>query len=197
VLEELPERLVLGVGAHGRLRPDAAVIAELERRGVEVECLPTDAACDGTASSTSAAPRRRCTYPADRMARYVELRRHTDSDGDALTEDGVRAALEIARGLAGGYGLLVSSGAQRATQTLACFACALRDPVPGGVVVEAGLRSRVEDRWRAAYRRAGRGRLHVCGLARSAKEALDVMPLNHRQATHGASPSTLGAPRLA
>ena len=44
VLDELPERLVLGVGAHGRLRPDPAVIAELERRGVAVECLPTDAA---------------------------------------------------------------------------------------------------------------------------------------------------------
>jgi hypothetical protein len=35
---------VLGVGAHRRLRPDAAVIAELERRGMQVECLPTDAA---------------------------------------------------------------------------------------------------------------------------------------------------------
>jgi hypothetical protein len=44
VLDELPPRLVLGVGAHGRLRPDPAVIAELERRGVQVECLPTDAA---------------------------------------------------------------------------------------------------------------------------------------------------------
>jgi hypothetical protein len=44
VVDELPGRLVLGVGAHGRLRPDAAVIAELERRGVEVECLPTEAA---------------------------------------------------------------------------------------------------------------------------------------------------------
>jgi hypothetical protein len=44
VLDELPGRLVLGVGAHGRLRPDAAVIAELGRRGVEVECLPTEAA---------------------------------------------------------------------------------------------------------------------------------------------------------
>jgi hypothetical protein len=44
VLDELPGRLVLGVGAHGRLRPDAAVIAELEQRGVQVECLPTDAA---------------------------------------------------------------------------------------------------------------------------------------------------------
>src|SRR5919109_1061303 len=93
------------------------------------------------------------------MARYVELRRHTDSDGDALTEDGVVAALEIGRGLAGGYALLVSSGAQRATQTLACFACALREPVPGGVVVEAGLRSCVEDRWRAAYQQAGSGEL--------------------------------------
>jgi hypothetical protein len=44
VLDELPERLVLGVGAQGRLHPDPAVIAELEHRGVAVECLPTDAA---------------------------------------------------------------------------------------------------------------------------------------------------------
>jgi broad specificity phosphatase PhoE len=93
------------------------------------------------------------------MARYVELRRHTDNDGDALTDDGVRAALEVGRSLAGGYDLLVSSGAQRATQTLACFACALGEPVPGGAVVEDGLRSRVEDRWRDAYKRAGSGDL--------------------------------------
>ena len=44
VLDELPEQFVLGVGAHGQLRPDPAVLAELERRGVTVECLPTDAA---------------------------------------------------------------------------------------------------------------------------------------------------------
>lgn len=44
VLEELPPRLVVGVGAYERLHPDAATIAELERRGVAVECLPTDAA---------------------------------------------------------------------------------------------------------------------------------------------------------
>ena len=93
------------------------------------------------------------------MARYVELRRHTDSDGDALTEEGVRAALEIGQQLAGGYVLLVSTGAQRATQTLACFACMLPEPVPGGVIVESGLRSREEDRWREAYRRAGSGDL--------------------------------------
>ena len=44
VLDDPPARLVLGVGAYGRLRPDAAVIAEPARRGVVVECLPTDAA---------------------------------------------------------------------------------------------------------------------------------------------------------
>jgi broad specificity phosphatase PhoE len=93
------------------------------------------------------------------MARYVELRRHTDNDGDTLTEQGVRAALEIGQTLTGGYVLLVSTGAQRATQTLACFAAMLREPVTGGAVVEAGLRSRVEDRWREAYQRAGSGHL--------------------------------------
>lgn len=44
VLDLLPERLIVGVGAYGRLRPDPGAIAELERRGVTVECLPTDAA---------------------------------------------------------------------------------------------------------------------------------------------------------
>jgi phosphohistidine phosphatase SixA len=95
------------------------------------------------------------------MARYVELRRHTDNDGDALSDEGIRAALEIGQRLAGGYALLVSTGAQRATQTLACFACMLRDPVPGGTVVEAGLRSEVEERWRDAYKRAGSGDLEA------------------------------------
>lgn len=93
------------------------------------------------------------------MARYVELRRHTASDGDALTEEGVHAALEIGRRLTGPYALLVSSGAQRATQTLACFAGALGWPVGGGAVVEPWLRSEVEDRWFAAYRAAGSGEL--------------------------------------
>lgn len=93
------------------------------------------------------------------MTRYVELRRHTDADGDVLTPDGVRAATEIGARLHGGYDLLVSTGAQRATQTLACFLAALRERVPGGVVVETGLRSDREDRWREAYRRAGSGEL--------------------------------------
>jgi len=44
VLDDLPERLILGVGAYGRLHPDPDVISELERRGTAVECLPTDEA---------------------------------------------------------------------------------------------------------------------------------------------------------
>ena len=93
------------------------------------------------------------------MTKEIELRRHTDNDGDALTEEGVRAALEVGRELRGGYELLVSTGAQRATQTVACFACALGERVPGGAVVEPGLQSAQEDRWRQAYKEAGSGEL--------------------------------------
>jgi broad specificity phosphatase PhoE len=99
------------------------------------------------------------------MARFVELRRHTDNDGDVLTDEGVEAALRIGAGLAGGYRLGVSSGAQRATQTLACLLAALGQPVPGGVIVEPGLRSEREDDWREAYRRAGSGALEALRAA--------------------------------
>jgi hypothetical protein len=44
VLEELPERLVIGTGAAGRMRPDPAVLRLLRERGVEVEVLPTEEA---------------------------------------------------------------------------------------------------------------------------------------------------------
>jgi broad specificity phosphatase PhoE len=80
--------------------------------------------------------------------REIELRRHTDADEDVLTAEGVAAALEIGARLQGGYQLAVSTGAQRATQTLACFLAAFGQRVPGGVVVEPGLRSQVEDRSR-------------------------------------------------
>lgn len=103
------------------------------------------------------------------MAKYLELRRHTDDDGDALSADGVRQALEIGAELGGSYEVLVSTGAQRATQTLACFVAALGQKVPGGAVVEEGLRSEVEDRWKAAYQEAGSGEL---GALRSADPEL-------------------------
>ena len=93
------------------------------------------------------------------MAKYVELRRHTDADGDVLTADGVRAALEIGSRLTGDYDLLVSTGAQRATQTLACLLAGLGERVPQGAVVEPGLRSDFEERWRAAHQKAGSGDL--------------------------------------
>jgi hypothetical protein len=41
VLEELPSHLVVGTGAEGRMRPDPAVIRQLQERGVTVETLPT------------------------------------------------------------------------------------------------------------------------------------------------------------
>jgi hypothetical protein len=41
VLDELPERLVIGTGADGRLRPDPAALDELRSRGVQVDAVPT------------------------------------------------------------------------------------------------------------------------------------------------------------
>ena len=41
VLDELPERLIVGTGAYGRLRPDPATIEALRARGIQVEALPT------------------------------------------------------------------------------------------------------------------------------------------------------------
>ena len=93
------------------------------------------------------------------MAKYVELRRHTDNEGDRLTGEGVRHALEIGQKLTGAYRVMVSSGAQRSTQTLACFLAGLGEEVPGGVIVEDGLRSEREDEWRSAYQQAGSGEL--------------------------------------
>jgi broad specificity phosphatase PhoE len=93
------------------------------------------------------------------MSRFVEMRRHTDNDGDVLTPDGVAAALRLGGALAGGYRVAVSTGAQRATQTVGCLLAALGQAVPDGVVVEPGLRSDREDRWRVLYREAGSGEL--------------------------------------
>jgi hypothetical protein len=44
VIEELPERLVVGTGAYGRMRPESETLERLRRRGVDVEALPTDEA---------------------------------------------------------------------------------------------------------------------------------------------------------
>ncbi|GIU98747.1 MAG: hypothetical protein KatS3mg014_0363 [Actinomycetota bacterium] len=44
VLDELPERLVIGTGAVGRMRPDPEALRTLRERGIEVEVLPTEEA---------------------------------------------------------------------------------------------------------------------------------------------------------
>jgi hypothetical protein len=65
VLDELPERLIVGCGYAGKLEPDRSVIEALARRGVKVEALPT----------------------ADAVARFEEL--------EARDPAGVAAALHL------------------------------------------------------------------------------------------------------
>jgi broad specificity phosphatase PhoE len=140
------------------------------------------------------------------MGKEIELRRHTDADGDFLTVEGVRAALAIGARLGGDYDLAISTGAQRATQTLACFLAALAQQVPGGVVVEPGLRSEVEDRWRAAYRTAGSGELPALReadpelvveeskrLGAALRRVLDSLPDGGRALVVGHSPTNEAA----
>ena len=85
----------------------------------------------------------------------VELRRHTASDGDRLTPEGIAAAVEIGSRLEAPYDLLISSGAQRATQTLASFLAGSGQRFPGGVTVDESFRSTIEERWFTASRESG------------------------------------------
>jgi broad specificity phosphatase PhoE len=140
------------------------------------------------------------------MAKYVELRRHTDADGDVLTPEGVSAAIDIGCHLRGAYDVLVSSGAQRATQTLACFLAGLGEEVLRGVVVEPGLRSAAEERWRAAYEKAGSGTLQAlreadpelveedsATLAAALRRVLELLPDGGRALVAGHSPTNEAA----
>jgi phosphohistidine phosphatase SixA len=89
--------------------------------------------------------------------RYVELRRHTDNDGDKLSEQGVADAEEIGRtALHPPYAAFVSTGAERAAEMLRILRRAAgQDEV--SITTETGLRSSVEDRWRDAAKAAGKG----------------------------------------
>jgi broad specificity phosphatase PhoE len=77
----------------------------------------------------------------------IDLRRHFKNDGDTLSAEGVAAAVKAGKALTGRYQLAVSSGAQRATQAVACLLAGYGKPVPAGVIVEPGLRSANEARW--------------------------------------------------
>src|SRR5215216_7496435 len=89
--------------------------------------------------------------------RYVELRRHTDNDGDRLSPQGVADAEAIGRDrLNPPYTVFVSTGAARATQMLEILRRAAgQEQIP--ITQAPGLRSSVEDRWREAAKAAGRG----------------------------------------
>jgi phosphohistidine phosphatase SixA len=88
--------------------------------------------------------------------RYVELRRHTENDGDRLTPRGVADAEAIGGQLRPPYAAFVSTGAVRCTEMLKILrAAADQDEVP--ITNAIGLRSSVEDRWRDAAKTAGKG----------------------------------------
>ena len=44
VIDELPEHLVIGSGAYGRMQPEPAALEDLRRRGIEVEVYETEEA---------------------------------------------------------------------------------------------------------------------------------------------------------
>jgi len=91
--------------------------------------------------------------------RRVEIRRHaakgTDLSGDSLSPEGIAQAHALGRSLRVGYTHLYSSGAQRATQTLACILAGMGRAVMNGVVIRPGLAAPREEEWRSACRAAG------------------------------------------
>jgi len=44
VLDELPDRLIVGTGASGQMRPDPGSLEALRRRGIDIEVARTDEA---------------------------------------------------------------------------------------------------------------------------------------------------------
>lgn len=136
----------------------------------------------------------------------IDLFRHTDNDGDVLTPAGVSAALELGGSLTRRYDVAVSSGAQRASQTIGCIVAAMGRQVAGGVVVVAALRSEVEDRWRAAYATAGAGDLESLAeadpdlvaadstaLAAGLRQVFTMLPAGGRALAVGHSPTNEAA----
>ena len=139
--------------------------------------------------------------------RYVELFRHTDNDGDELTEAGIAAAEAIGRErLTPPYALFGSTGARRATEMVQILRRAVeQDDVP--VTEITGLRSSVEDRWRTAAKAAGKG-ADVEGiravdpdlvewesllLGDALRQAFDALPAGGRGLVVGHSPTNEAA----
>jgi broad specificity phosphatase PhoE len=136
--------------------------------------------------------------------RYLEIRRHTDNDGDQLTEQGIADAEAIE--VHPPYAAFVSSGAARATQMLTILRRAAGQE-SSLIVVEPGLRSSVEDRWREAAKVAGKGS-SVADMARvdpdlvdhetrllgaALRRVLDALPDGGRALVVGHSPTNEAA----
>ena len=139
--------------------------------------------------------------------RYVELRRHTDNDGDKLSEEGMADAEEIGQtGLHPPYAAFVSTGAERATEMLRIL-CRAAGQDETLITTEEGLRSSVEDRWREAAKAAGKRASiekmravdpdlveHECWLLGSAlRRVVEGLPEGGRALVVGHSPTNEAA----
>ena len=135
--------------------------------------------------------------------RSLELRRHAprDPDADALSEDGRALALLVGKDLPGGYAVLFTSPARRAAETAAWFLRGLGQQLPQDHGVAEGLGSPVEERWRAAAKAAGTGRVDAvrahdpelveeesARLAGAVRELLAAVPDGARGLAVGHSP---------
>ena len=91
-------------------------------------------------------------------SKRLEIRRHAAKGealgGDSLSSEGVARAHALGRSIRIGFTHLYTSGAQRATQTLACIVAGMGRYVVNGVEVRPGLQSAREGEWREAARRA-------------------------------------------
>jgi len=139
--------------------------------------------------------------------RYVELRRHTDNEGDRLTPQGAADAEMIGRDrLHPPYAALVSTGAARATQMLEILRHAAGQ-ADTPITAATGLRSPAEDRWRDAAKAAGKGAdldaIRVVDpelveresvlLASALRQVVDRLPEGGRALVVGHSPTSEAA----
>jgi broad specificity phosphatase PhoE len=135
--------------------------------------------------------------------RSLELRRHgpRDPDADRLSEQGRALALAVGKDLPGGYSAVFTSPAARAAETAAWFLRGLGQRVPQFHGVTEELASPVEDRWRAAAKAAGTGRIDAVRdhdpdlveeesrrMAQTARQLLASVPDGSRALAVGHSP---------
>ena len=84
--------------------------------------------------------------------RILEVRRHADADGDALTDQGKATAERIGRALAGNYHAVFVSPAKRAAETAAWFLRGLGQKLPPTHGVTEGLASADPEKTADAFR---------------------------------------------